>query len=224
LLRFTVPAVDLGAPSTNSTVALGIGDKPRWILWLGGPGNGPLVGMWPLAFGLLLAAVLLSRKRSTPLRTGHWLVLGLGLTQVEPLSALLIPACLLALGWRARGVGPGRPALYNAGQVGIVALLAGAAAAWGSVIDNGLSRMPDMLVAGAAGGQLVWYQDRAASLLAQPWALSLPMWMYRGLVLVWALLSLVLCVRCARWAWSSFTKHGLWLHDDPPIVVLPPEG
>lgn len=223
LLRFTAPAVDLGAPSTNSTVALGIGDRPRWILWLGGPGTGPLVGMWPLTLVLLLAAVLLSRRGSTPLRTRHWLVLGLGLTQVEPLSALLIPASLLALGWRARTVRPGKPMLYNAGQVAILALLAGAAAAWGSVIDNGLSRVPDMLVVGAASGQAVWYQDRAASLLAQPWALSLPLWIYRGLVLVWALGSLVLCVRCARWAWSSFTKRGLWLHDVPPIVV-PPEG
>jgi hypothetical protein len=222
LLHFTVPAVELGAASTNSTVAFGIGDAPRWILWLGGPGTGPMVGLWPLTLVLVLAAVLLSRRGSTPLRTRHWLVLGLGLTQVEPLSALLIPACLLALGWRARSVGPGRPALYNAGQAVIVVLFAGAAAAWGSVIDNGLSRVPDMFVVGPASGQ-VWYQDRAASLLAQPWALSLPMWSYRGLVLVWALGSVVFCLRCARWAWSSFTNHGLWLHDVPPIAVPPSE-
>ncbi len=223
LLRFAVPAVDLGAPSTNSTITLGIADQPRWILWFGGPGSGPSVGLWPLLCVLLLAAAVLSRKYPTPLRTQHWFVLALGLTQVEPLSALLVPACVLALGWRARGVGPTRPALYNVGQVAIVAVLAGAAAAWASVIDNGLSRLPNMLVAGAAEGQALWYQDRAARVLAQPWVLSLPMWLHRGLVLLWALWSVMLCLRCARWAWTALTKHGLWMPSGRTLVVPPPE-
>lgn len=216
--------MDLGGPSVNSTIAFGIADKPRWILWFGGPGSGPLVGMWPLVCVLLLAAAVLSRGYSTPLRTHHWFVFGLGLTQVEPLSALLVPACVLALGWRARSVAPSRPAFYNAGQVAIVAVLAGAAAAWAWVIDNGLSRLPNMLIAGAPEGQAVWYQDRAARVLAQPWAVSLPMWVYRGLVLLWALWSVMPYLRCARWIWTASTKHGLWMPTGRPLVVPPPES
>ena len=79
--RFVSSEVDLRAPSVNADVVLSL-PADRWALWTSGPRLGPSVLFWPLLVVLAAVAVGLGRVGYTPLRAQHWLLLGLGLTQV----------------------------------------------------------------------------------------------------------------------------------------------
>jgi hypothetical protein len=224
---FRVPAVDVRLPSTNSNVTIRRFEKPRWILWLAGPSLGPVVGFWALAVVLLFASIALTRTRLTPLRAHHWLLLwlGLALAQSDWVPMLVVPVCLLALGWRARREpNQARPMLYNVGQVVLGLLLVGALAVVANAVDFGLWRIPDMGISGnhATGGQLIWYQDRAGQVLAQPTVVSLPISMYRLLVVGWTLWLGFSAIRWASWVWTCLHGHGLWRALAKPTSSPPP--
>ena len=223
---FRAPAVDLRAPSTNSTVNLTLMEEPRWVLWLAGPFVGPVVGWWAVLAIVLLASIVLARTLLTPLRTHHWLLLGLGLTQIDPVASLFVVACLLCLGWRARmQANEARPAFYDLGQIALAVLILVSVYACVSVIDMGLGRLPDMFITGnqAAGNQLTWLQDRADPTLARPWVLSVPRWGYRLFIVAWALWLVVAALRWAPWVWSCLKQHGLWKPIAKPFTI-PPRG
>lgn len=213
-------------PSTNSTVNLRLVEKPRWFLWLAGPAVGPVVAWWAVAAFILLAGVVLTRTRVTPLRLHHFLLLGLGLTRSDPLPVLVVVACLLALGWRARSKpSDARPALYDVGQVVLVVLLAASLYVCTDVIDLGLRRLPESFVIGneTAGHQLSWFQDRAGPVLPQPSVLSVPVWVYRAGVMAWTLWLAISVIRWSPWVWSCLKQHGLWRPLAKPIAP-PPTG
>lgn len=215
---FRTPAVDLRVPSTNSQVNLGLPPAARWLLWLDGPAVGPVVGFWAVVALLVLASILLARTRLTPLRTHQWLLLGLGLTQITPVAALVVVVCLLGLGWRARRTpSDARPVLYNAGQLALALLMVLSLYAIASVVEARLGQPPEMFVSGNASmpSHLLWYQDRSAPVLAQPALLSLPVWVYRGLVMAWALWLAVAIIRWLPWIGSCLKRHGLWRASTP---------
>jgi hypothetical protein len=210
---FRVPAVDLRAPSTNSTVNVALSGNPRWVLWLGGPSMGPAVGFWAVVAFILLASFVLGRTRLTPLRTHHFLLLGLGLTQVDWMAALLVVACLFGLGWRTRNQpSDTRPRLYNLGQATLALLLLASLGILASAIETGLSRYPDMFLTGnrLGGNQLSWLTDRTGPILAQPYVLSLPVWPYRVAAIAWSLWLAIAAIRWSSWVWGCLKQHGLW--------------
>jgi hypothetical protein len=222
---FRPPAVDLRLPSTNSTVNLKLVEKPRWILWLAGPSVGPTVNYWAAALLIVLAAILLVRTRLTPLKSRHWLILGLGLAQAELLPALAVPLCLLALGLRAKPPGSDdRPLRYNVGQVLLVALVLAALGIVVNAVDVGLRRAPDMMIAGngATPTELSWYRDRVGPVLSQPTLVSFPMWAYRACAVVWALWLVMSVLRWSTWIWACFRQHGLWRTPARPLPPPPP--
>ena len=54
-----------------------------------------------------------------------------------------------------------------------------------------------------------------------PWIVSLPMLVYRGAMLVWALWAALAVVRWLRWGWGAFGEGGLW-KKAPPRPPPPP--
>jgi hypothetical protein len=222
---FRVFAVDLHAPSTNSTVNVAISGNPRWVLWLGGPFLGPAVGFWPVVLFVLLLSIALARTRLTPMRTHHFLLLGLGLTQVDWLPALLVVACLLALGYRARKQpDDARPALYDLGQTTLALLILASLGIVASAIETGLARYPDMFLTGnqPSDGQLSWLVDRAGPSLAQPFVLSVPLWVYRIAIMAWTLWLALAAIRWSPWVWRCIKAHGLWKPLCKPVTMPPP--
>lgn len=222
---FRVPPVDLRAPSANPTVHLRLLESPRWILWLGGSFVGPAVGLWAVVAIILLVGIALGRSRLTPLRTRHWLLLGLGLTQVGWMAALLVVAFLLGVGWRARRApDETQPGLYNLGQFVLAGLLLASIGVLGSAIDSGLWRLPDSFIAGnnSVPHQLTWSQNRAGAVLEQPFMLSAPIWAYRVAVMAWTLWLAAAAIRWSPWIWSCANRHGLWR--SPPPIAVPPAG
>ena len=81
-----------------------------------------------------------------------------------------------------------------------------------AAIPNGLIGSPDMGVTGNGSSQyyLNWFVDRGENALATAWMISLPLWVYRALMLVWSLWLVVTMLRWLKWGWSAFVYNGYW--------------
>jgi hypothetical protein len=209
--RYTAPAVDLRAPSVNASATLELG-RDRWVLWTGGPRLGPSVLFWPILLLLAALAVGLERLRSTPLRAGHWLLLGVGLTQLPFAAGALVAGWLLALGWRGEHGAAVRGRWFDALQLALALWTLAALAVLFVALQQGLLGLPAMQIAGngSSAASLRWYQDRAPAGLPQPWVISLPLLAYRALMLAWALWLAAALVRWLRWGWAQFSRGELW--------------
>ncbi len=208
-----VPPVDLGGPAVNVQATLHLGEE-RWLLWAHGPHWGPAVLLWSHLLLLLLAAALLGRLRGLPLRTGHWLLLGLGLVQVPAALLVVVVAWFAALAWRQqRVVDVTRRVLWaNLAQLALVGLTAVFFGVLYFAIQQNLIGGVDMQVSGAGstGEALNWYVDRVAGALPQPGMCSLPLTAWRIGMLLWALWLVSALLRWLPWAWRAFSAGGLW--------------
>jgi hypothetical protein len=208
---FRTPAVDLDAPSVNSSITLRLG-KNRWLLWAAGPRLGPAVLYWSVIVIIALVSFGLARTGLTPLRMRHWFLLGIGLSQSPLQVGLVVVGWLLALGLRAR-LEPGTGSrVFNLTQIGLGLLTLVALAMLYSAVETGLLGLPEMQVAGndSTAYVLNWYQDRAGRMLPQAWIVSVPILFYRFLMLAWALWLALALLRWLKWGWNCFTANGLW--------------
>lgn len=209
----TGPEVTLGGIESAVNVTVTFNMPPnRWILWTGGPRLGPAVLFWSTVIIVVLTALALGRIAWTPLKTHHWLLLGLGLTQADIWSSILIVGWLLALGVRSRYSFPPGWLVYNGVQLLLVAWTFEALSGLYSAVKKGLLGIPVMQIAGNSSTDHVlrWTQDRIGSLLPQPWVLSVPLMAYRLLMLLWALWLAFAVLSWLRWGWQSFSTGGLW--------------
>ncbi len=205
------PPVKIGEAAVNAAVTVHMPDQ-RWILFAGGPRLGPAVLFWSYVIVVVIAAMGLGKTDITPLRTHQWMLLGLGLTQVPSGVAVLVVSWLLALGTRCRKDPPDNPLAFNLIQVLLVIITLAALAGLYSAIERGLLGIPDMQIAGnhSTRFQLNWIQDRIDGTLPTPWVVSLPLWIYRLLMLVWSLWLALSLVSWLRWGWGCFSKMRLW--------------
>ena len=208
--RVATPVVDLGAPAANVTTALTL--PKRWLLFATGPSLGPAVLYWSELLALIVAALVLGRIQTTPLKTWHWLLLGLGFSTFSWLAFAVVAGWLLAYGARERLTQGLSRLWYNTAQIafGLLALLAFAAIL--NSIPNGLLGEPDMSVAGfgSGGDTLRWFADQTESVTPEAAVWSLPLWVYKGLILAWALWLTLALLRWLPWAWRRFSAGGLW--------------
>jgi hypothetical protein len=202
---------DLGVEAVNLSLAVAM-PNDRWILLARGPAMGPVVLFWGLLLVLAGIAVLLGRVRLTPLSTADWLLLGLGLGLAEVWVGLLVAGWLLALGLRRRQDEQSPRWRYNLIQVGLVVASLAALAGLASAVSQGLLGEPQMQIAGngSSGGLLHWYQDRGGPVLPQVSVVSVPIWVYRALMLAWALWLAVRLLDWLRWGWEGFASPVLW--------------
>ncbi|MBI3183521.1 MAG: hypothetical protein HYZ28_15395 [Myxococcales bacterium] len=219
--RFVSPGVDLGTPSVNVEVQLSVVEG-RWTLFTFGPRMGPAVLFWSYLVVLLLAAFGLGRLGLTPLKLRHWVLLGLGLTQVPVWAAGLVAGWLLVLGWR-KGRRTEGVFTFNLLQLFIVLLTAGALTTLFGAIHDGLLGSPDMQISGNAStaNLLRWFQDRSGPVLPQPAVISAPMLAYRLAMLGWALWLAVSLIGWLRWGWGAFTETGAWRRSPKPPKTPP---
>lgn len=209
--RLRTAPVDLGAPSVNTRLQVTM-PASRWILFAGGPRVGPAVLFWSLLPVLALIAFALGRIRLTPLRAPHWFLLGIGLTQVPIGAAVIVAGWLLALGWRRERGSALDPGAFDLVQLLLVGWTLTAIGILFFAIQQGLLGQPDMQIAGngSSAAVLRWYQDRSAAVLPRAWILSVPLLVYRLLMLAWALWIAQALLRWLRWGWDAFGTGGYW--------------
>lgn len=209
-LVFHSPSLDLGAPGVNGHIEV-VPSASRWILFVGGDVPGPAVLYWGTLLVLALLAFGLGRWQLTPLPAWQWFLLGIGLSQVYLVLGLLVVGWLLALGARCRLDIP--RSLHNAVQVLLGLLTLTALLALVGAVSGGLLGYPDMQIAGngSGSGLLHWYQDRLEGELATAWVLSVPIWAYRLLMLLWALWLASALLGWLRWGWKCYRSGALWI-------------
>ena len=208
---FTTPQVDLGTVSVNNTTRLTLGHD-RWVLLVGGPRLGPAVLFWGVLLVIGLVAFGLGRVTLTPLKGWHWFLLGIGLSQTSVWLGLVVIGWLLALGAREKLAAGDNDTLFNTVQVGLGLLTVVALFLLFRAIQQGLLGLPDMQVAGnnSTAYNLNWYQDRIGAMSAKAWVVSVPLFVYRLLMLAWALWLAFALLRWLRWGWNCYCAHGIW--------------
>jgi hypothetical protein len=177
----------------------------RWLLRTWGAAGGPAVLFWPYFVFLLAVASALGRTEASPLSSFQWVLLGLGLSQIWSIGALIVADLVFALALR-QGRQP-RSAFAFLVLWALVSL-----GFLSDAIQTGLLFGPDMQVAGngSTDTALRWYADRVSGATPSAGLLSLPLWVYRVAVLVWALWLAASLVRAVGCGWSAFGQGGLW--------------
>jgi hypothetical protein len=212
--------ISASRPLGNVTTTLNLpGD--RWLLWAQGPSWGPAVLFWGYLIVVLLAAFGLSRVPHTPLKTHEWVLLGLGLTQVEVAVVFFVLAWLFGLSYRERHA-PSQRWAFNATQVGLALLTLIALICLAEAVHQGLVVRPDMQVQGqdSSNELLHWYSDRSSGAIPMVRMWSVPIWIYKGLMLAWALWLAASLLRWLRWGWTASHQGGVW-RSGPPTPGAP---
>ena len=221
ILRWQVPtpaammirpaAVDLAAAGVDASVEI-FPAADRWVILTGGDGVGPAVLFWSLLAVMALLAAGLARTHLTPLGMRDWLLLGVGLSQASLWAGVVVVGWLLALGLRHRLQQPRPRWRFNLIQIGLVLLTLAALAMLIAAVQQGLLGRPEMQIGGngSHSGALRWYVDRSQGETPRVWVFSLPMIVYRGLMLAWALWLAFRLLAWLRWGWHGFSRPVLW--------------
>ena len=210
--RTTTPEVDLGAPAGNIELALQMPDD-RWLLGTLGPQLGPAVLYWSELVVLLIFALILGRTGLAPLSSWQWLLLGLGFSTFNWQVLAVVAVWLLACGARERIANSSLNWWrFNAVQLIIGGLTVIALMSVITALPQGLLGTPDMHVTGhhSYGSILGWFADRGESVLPVATAFTVPMWIYKALILAWALWLSFALLRWLPWVWQKFSSDGFW--------------
>ncbi len=201
-----VPDVDLGSPAVNVGVVMHA-PAERCILAVTGPGWGPVPLFWTYVLVVLAAAPLLARLPWTPLKTWHWLLLGLGMTQVPIICPALVAGWFVLVGFR-RQRAPKAWWAFDLTQLGVIFGTAVALICLYASIHAGLLLQPDMQIEGngSSATELMWFADRIDGALPTPAVVSIPMWTWRVAMLLWALWLAASLLKWLPWAWRSFRQ------------------
>lgn len=204
--------IDLGSNSVNNAINIKPGNN-RWVLFTSGPVFGPAVLFWGILIVIVLISYALGRIKGTPLNSLQWILLGFGLSASGPWGLVIIAGCIFAL--RARGdIKPDSMSLrlFNFMQVGLIILVFITVSTLFGVIEQGLLGSPEMQITGNGSNsyQLNWFSDRIAPVIPEATFISVPVYVYRLLMLAWSIWLAFAIVKWAQWGWSNYTKHGYW--------------
>jgi hypothetical protein len=207
--KVTTPLIDLGIASVNTNLNIGLG-QDRWVLFTAGPKFGPAVLFWGVLIVIVILSIGLGKVWLTPLKNWQWFLLLVGLSQIPIESAGVIVAWLMLLGWRAGETSKSR--YFNAMQVVIGLLTIASLGQLFYAVAQGLLSSPDMQIEGnmSSAYSLRWYQDRSASILPTATVISVPLMVYRLLMLAWSLWLAVSLLNWLKWGWTCFSSNGLW--------------
>jgi hypothetical protein len=208
---FRTPLVRFGSELINAEVSVHL-PEDRWLIAAGGPGWGPAILFWGHLVLILLLAPVLARIPRSPLAAWQWALLGLGLTQVPLAVAGLVFGWFFVMAFQDVDR-PARPFWFNVRQfllLGLTVVFLGCL--FGAVYDS-LLNTPSMEVAGSGSSErlLHWYVDRTSGALPEAWVLTLSLWVWRGVMLLWALWLAHSLVSWLKWAWTVFSSDGVWM-------------
>jgi hypothetical protein len=217
----TTPAVNLGTGSVNSHIRVMSGDD-RWVLLTFGPRFGPAALIWGLLAVLLLLALGLGKTTLTPLKSWHWFLLMLGLSQIHLAAGLLVVIWLFGLGLRGKN-NPDTQSYFNLNQVLLGMLTISAILLLFAAVQQGLLGTPDMQITGnqSTAQNLNWYQDKSDASLPTATVISAPMMTYRILMLGWSLWMALALLDWLRWGWGCFVNGGIWKQSPKPLKTEP---
>jgi hypothetical protein len=210
--RWVTPVVSLSETlARNVDLTVNVPDS-RWVLFVGGPAIGPAVLFWGMALVLIAVALVLGKLSMSPLRGWQWVLLVLGFSTGSWWGLTAVTLWFFALAWREKYGAALSENGFNLLQLGLITLSVCALVAFVVAIPEGLLGSPDMDIVGNASQsyQLNWYQDVMQQALPQAWVVSVPLWVYRALMLAWSLWIAVAMLKWLPWAWRAYSTGGYW--------------
>ncbi len=225
----TTPRVDLGGPASSVTYKVGHKDK-RWVLWTTGPGWGTAVLYWSQLLVLLGVAWGLTKipGRLFPLPVAVLLVLGFSTFSGTVVWLGSLVAWQAWVGWRARRTQETLPKSFNLQQVALAIFTAVTVLASAGAIAFGLlGAEPDMMLRSPPGLSLMeWLVPQTpAGALEGPTVISLPIWVYQGLLFAWALWFAAWLLQAVKRALAAWLHLGYWhkttVSQPPPMPQVP---
>jgi GNAT superfamily N-acetyltransferase len=224
--KLAIPAIDLMLPSANIRLGLEL-PRTRWLIWAFGPTLGPAVLYWATLIVVLLLAAGLAKSGRTALGFGAWALLGLGLTGFGWQAFIVVAVWFLLLQWRMQNGANLRDWPHRLLQVALLGLTAAALLCIIGGAFNGLLDRLNMQVIGngSSADSLRWFADQSSGALPSAGAWTLPSWLYKALMLAWALWLAFALLRWLRYAWLAFSTGGIWRAFPKtmrPVIVLPP--
>ena len=102
---------------------------------------------------------------------------------------------------------------FNLIQFALAGLTLLAGASLFMAISQGLIGHPDMNIIGngSSASTFRWYQDISDPMLPRAWVFSLPMLVYRGAMLAWALWISFAIIYILKWAWQRYSHPVMWI-------------
>ncbi len=216
------PALEPGTPGVNARLNVQLpGD--RWVLLVGGPALGPAVLFWGVLAVMLVVALALGRVGLTPLKGLQWALLMIGLSQIPIAGAAVVAGWLFALALRPRVPEGWSARRFNVMQIVLAIWTVAALSTLAGAVAQGLLGTPDMQIAGngSSAQDLRWFHDRFQTALPGAWVISVSIWFYRGLMLLWALWLANSLLNWLRWGWEQYSSGGLW-RKKPVVIVAAP--
>ena len=210
--RSAFEPIGLPVEAANVTSQMQVPES-RWILWANGPLRGPAVQFWAVLAVAIVLGLALGRVAGSPLKTHEWVLLLIGLTQVSVFAAATVAAWLFLLARRGRRDPQADHWLaFDLMQLLLVGLTVAALAILVVVVSRGLLGRPEMFITGNGSfeNQLRWFAADSAPDLDRPSVVTISIWFYRLLMLLWGLW---LANALTRWlviGWRQFTAGGGW--------------
>lgn len=215
-MHHQTPSINLNNPysNLNQTVHL---PRDRWLLWGGSAGVGPAFLYWGELLVFVVLAFFLARLKYSPLRAWQWLVLGSAFGTFSWVAFTWVAVWLFFVGWKQQFAGFASQAKRILLQWFSLLFTLSALLVLLGAVAYGLLSYPDMGIAGsgASASKLSWYLDAGNQQLPTITVLSLHLWWYKLLILLWsiwisfALLSwlkgLLQSLRQGDW-WPKFKK------------------
>ncbi len=209
--RVITPALNIGVPTANQSININL-PQDRWPLLVGGPAIGPSVLLWGMLAVILILAVQLGKRQLTPLSTTQWVLLSLGIATVNLYILALIAIWFITLNWRMQLTQISSTRRFKWMQFALFCLSIFSLLTLLGAIPYSLLATPDMHIKGngSSAYYLRWYQDMSAGDLAQAWVISLPLWIYKLVMLVWSIWLAVSLIRWLIWSWKALGHGGFW--------------
>jgi len=205
------PEIDLGTEASNLELEISLPGN-RWVLGLSGPQVGPAVLYWSELLLMGLLAFLLARFGPQEISMGRWLILGLGFSTFSWGPFVFIVLWLLLIDTRGKLKRKLRWWQFDLYQVFIMWITAAAIFCFVVAVPYGLLASPNMHIEGNAssGHVLRWFSDSTTGPMPGARVLSLPMFTYRIVMLVWALWLAGTLLGWLKWAFSCWSRGGRW--------------
>jgi hypothetical protein len=212
-LKTQMAKIEFSKSATNIFLNLKV-PYNRWILFTNGPLMGPAVRFWGLFILMLISAFILGSLKNSPLTKGEWLLLTVGLSQIPIFLSLIVIIWLFWLKWRGEFDISKMPNLaFNLQQLALVGITVITLFIFLAIVYEGLTGRPEMYIVGnnSTIGNLQWYKGEINKILPQPYFISVSIWVYRFIMLLWALWLSNSLIKWLKWGFKQFGKDKYWI-------------
>ena len=206
-------SVSLSQNAVNARTSIRFPES-RWTLWLAGSSLGGTVAFWSVLFGVLLAAVAISKIPGIAISTRDAIILTVGATLIHVSVLVYAGIWFIAIWFKSRvSEEITRRWLYRIGQILLCIITLVVLYVLVSTVPAALTNDPNMYITGfqSTNEHFVWFSDEIAGPVPAPWVLSLPMWTYFVLILVWVMWLVFSLLKWTRVWWQTLKTPVLWL-------------